>query len=484
MITQYILPVLFFTMLLSCEKLVEIDPPIDSITTSEVFISENQAKQAMAGLYTLMMNGKTGNGHVTSSRLTLMASLSSDDLDCFNAQTNSYFPFNANRLTRESISSDAIWTGLYEIIFTANSVIEGIRASTAAAFPEKSKTKMIAECRFVRAFCFFYLTNFFGNVPMVTTTDFNETRRLPAASKTELYKQMTDDLLFARDNLPPVNQNSSGERIYPDKWAATALLARVYLFLEEYPNAWEQANAVILNTTQFTLEPAPENVFLVNSREAIWQLKQNTSSHNGTATYEGEQFIPGSGLAGIPFSDIYYNLPDNLLNAFEPDDKRKTDWTAPAAPNPQNVPGQFYFPHKYKTGGYNKVIGGMPTEFYMVLRLAEQFLIRAEAAAHGAGSLTDAIGDLNSIRHRAGLSDLPDDLDQAQVLAAVAQERRMELFCEWGHRWFDLKRTSKASAVLSLIPVKQPWQGDHQLLYPIPAREIEFNPSLQQNPGY
>ncbi len=65
--THYILPLLFFTTIISCEKLVEIDPPIDSITTGEVFVSEAQAKQAMAGIYTLMMNGKSGNGHVTSS---------------------------------------------------------------------------------------------------------------------------------------------------------------------------------------------------------------------------------------------------------------------------------------------------------------------------------------------------------------------------------------------------------------------------------
>ncbi len=214
-------------------------------------------------------------------------------------------------------------------------------------------------------------------------------------------------------------------------------------------------------------------------------MKQTSSgAGNGNATYEGISFIPGSGLGGELFYDLHLTISDNLLNAFEAGDKRKTSWIGAAAPNAQNVPGQYYFPHKYKTGTYNRVIGGTPTEFYMVLRLAEQFLIRAEAAANGAGSVTDAIDDLNMLRHRAGLSDLPYGLDQTQLLAAVAQERRVEFFCEWGHRWFDLKRTNKAAALLSQVPVKQPWQGNYQLLYPIPSREIEFNSFLRQNDGY
>jgi len=66
----------------------------------------------------------------------------------------------------------------------------------------------------------------------------------------------------------------------------------------------------------------------------------------------------------------------------------------------------------------------------------------------------------------------------------VAHERQTELFAEWGHRWLDLKRTGQAGAVLSVIPLKQPWLGNYQLLYPIPYTEIQDDPSLVQNPGY
>ena len=123
----------------------------------------------------------------------------------------------------------------------------------------------------------------------------------------------------------------------------------------------------------------------------------------------------------------------------------------------------------------------------MVLRLAEQYLIRAEANAHS-GDLASAIKDLNIIRQRAGLGTLPSSLTQAQVIAAVAQERRIELFAEWGHRWFDLKRTGQVDAVMSEITPQKVgaitgWKS-YQQLYPIPQSERQLNPNLTQNPGY
>jgi starch-binding outer membrane protein, SusD/RagB family len=121
----------------------------------------------------------------------------------------------------------------------------------------------------------------------------------------------------------------------------------------------------------------------------------------------------------------------------------------------------------------------------MVMRLAEVYLIRAEASLLlSEGNKGAALNDLNALRARAGLDDLPNTLSAAQVTDAIANERRFELFAEWGHRWLDLKRTGKAKAVLSQIPTKQPWAGDYQLLYPIPATEIINNKNIIQNTGY
>ena len=122
----------------------------------------------------------------------------------------------------------------------------------------------------------------------------------------------------------------------------------------------------------------------------------------------------------------------------------------------------------------------------MVLRLAEQYLIRAEASANS-GDLGGAIKDLNTIRSRAGLPPLANSLNRSQVLSAVAQERKVELFAEWGHRWFDLKRTGAIDSVMSIVtPQKLPgskWNS-YQQLYPISLTQLSYNPNLKQNPGY
>jgi hypothetical protein len=174
------------------------------------------------------------------------------------------------------------------------------------------------------------------------------------------------------------------------------------------------------------------------------------------------------------------------MNAFEAGDKRRC-WidSTNAAPMDGMPKVVSYYPNKYNIGQPNSAFMAPPREYYVMLRLAEQYLVRAEAAANGGpGGLASAIADLNVIRSRAGLPALPASLGKDQVLAAVAKERQTELFAEWGHRWFDLKRTGKAHTLLSAIPLKQPWAGDHQLLYPIPNTEISVNHFLTQNPGY
>ena len=119
----------------------------------------------------------------------------------------------------------------------------------------------------------------------------------------------------------------------------------------------------------------------------------------------------------------------------------------------------------------------------MVLRLAEQFLIRSEARTE-LNDLPGAKEDLDQIRTRAGLdpiSEIFPELSKAQLLKEIAQERRRELFSEWGHRWLDLKRTERASTVLGN---SNPTWEDTDVLYPIPAQERMKNPNLSQNPGY
>jgi hypothetical protein len=137
----------------------------------------------------------------------------------------------------------------------------------------------------------------------------------------------------------------------------------------------------------------------------------------------------------------------------------------------------LYSPLKYK----NKLTNATPVEDYMIFRLGEVMLIRAEAAAR-LNNFSQAMADVNAIRHRAGL--LPSTADATSptaVLNAVMKERQIELCFEWGNRWFDLKRTGTAGTVLTAE--KNVWQANGAL-YPIPQSQINLDNLLTQNPGY
>jgi hypothetical protein len=119
----------------------------------------------------------------------------------------------------------------------------------------------------------------------------------------------------------------------------------------------------------------------------------------------------------------------------------------------------------------------------MALRLAEQYLIRAEARTW-LGNLDEAKQDLNKVRARVGLPPTPATTQQ-EILDAVMHERQLELFTEWGHRWFDLKRTGRMDSVMTRVTAEKGtvWKP-HYKLFPIAQEEINRNPNIVQNPGY
>ncbi|HEY3404724.1 MAG TPA: RagB/SusD family nutrient uptake outer membrane protein, partial [Ohtaekwangia sp.] len=164
------------------------------------------------------------------------------------------------------------------------------------------------------------------------------------------------------------------------------------------------------------------------------------------------------------------SVTQGLYDAFEPTDNRRAQWVGSFT----NGTTTWYFPHKYKVAAATAV-----TEYEMMLRLAEQYLIRAEARAQ-LENISGAQEDLNAIRSRAGLAGTDAD-DKAALLLAIEQERKAELFAECGHRWLDLKRTGRADAILD--PLKTDWQSA-DALFPIPDAERELNPNLTQNDGY
>jgi hypothetical protein len=181
---------------------------------------------------------------------------------------------------------------------------------------------------------------------------------------------------------------------------------------------------------------------------------------------DAQYFVPG-----YPGANLNYLLTTPLLNAFEAGDQRLQNWVGSKVVNGNTL----YYPYKYK----NVSASTTPTEDQMVLRLGELYLIRAEAAAH-LNKLTQALADIDTIRTRAGLG-ASTATSQTAILNAVMHERQVELFCEWGNRWFDLKRTGTAAAVLG---AEKTGFTANAALYPVPQSQILVDNLLTQNPGY
>ncbi|HET7119593.1 MAG TPA: RagB/SusD family nutrient uptake outer membrane protein [Hanamia sp.] len=440
----------------SCRKFLEIPPPNNQLVNSEVFADSADATNAVIGIYINMMQAVSLN--ISSGGLTLYPGLSSDELYPTNNNIDENDFYNNEIAVNNSLNSSSLWGNGFSILYNANACLEGLAQSNIS---DVVKNQLIGEAKFSRAFLLFNLRNLYGPIPLVTSTDYHKNQILPRSPLDSVYAQIINDLEDAR-NLLSANYPTAG-RFRPNRFTASSLLAKVYLYQKNWTAADKKATEII-DAGIYSLETDLNNVFLTGCNETIWEL---SSVIPGFETWEGYFFVPVSSNV-IPS----YIITDSLLNAFENGDERRQKWL-----NKNTINGNdYYYPYKYKLG-YDGL--SVPLEGYVVFRLSEQYLIRAEARAQE-GNLSGAISDLNLIRNRAGLQNTTAT-DPTSVLSAIQHERQVELFCEWGNRWFDLKRTGKANEVLSLI--KPDWQAK-DTLYPIPQTELNSNPFLTQNPGY
>lgn len=435
----------------SCKKFVELGAPPTQILFEDAFKTDASAQSTVLGLYS--------NNVTTSSigNFSFFSGISADELQ-YNGVDAILQEFANNAITTTNSSINNIWANTYGLIKNTNNAISGIGASSTLT--PSVKNQLLGEAKFMRAFAYFHLVNLYGDVPLPLKDDYSafENATLPRVPVSQVYAQIIKDLTEAQSILPTeyVGNNS---RIRVNKYAATALLARVYLYQKDYANAESQASQVI-SASIYGL-PNPSASFLNNSSEVIWQLATLT----GFSTF-GANYVTTT-AASIPV----FSLADASYQSFESTaDLRRSNWVTPKI-----VSGKTYYGiSKYK------LASGNGSEYNIVLRLAEQYLIRAEARAQQ-NNLSGAKTDIDMVRTRAGLGGVGAALDQAQMLTAIEQERKVEFFGEWGHRWLDLKRTSRANAVIGAL--KPTWKST-SVLFPIPQAQILANPSLTQNPGY
>ena len=341
-----------------------------------------------------------------------------------------------------------IWEAAYQAVNRANAVVaavdgvEGLSADEAARFR--------GEALFLRGLVYFDLVRFFGGVPLVTepTTDLDDVDAAASerASQAQVYARVVADLEEAAGLLPPGVTPGRANR-----WAAEALLAKVYLELGRWADAEAAATAVI-GSGRYRLVGDYKDLFAIkNSPESIFEVQYSVTDANAHAFWA----FPSSlgGRRGYAPSDALYE-------AYEENDARR-DVTI-GVDDDDGLYGRKFF--RISNGDDNVI----------VLRLAEAYLARAEARARQ-GDFAGARADVDVVRERAGLGPLPETVDtEAELIAAIVAERRVELALE-GHRFFDLRRTGLLG---SFLPAST------RTLFPIPQAEIDVNDKLTQNPGY
>lgn len=439
----------------SCKKFTEIDYPVDQLNSNLVFEDSLTAVSAITGIYSEML---TNRNLFSNSATTLFGGLSADELYFYSSGIRDEFTKNQITIANHFTLENNFWKPAYKNIYAANLAIEKLVSSETLTVTLKNQ--LLGEAKFIRAFCYFQLVNLFGDVPLIISTKYQDAAKKSRTSTADIYNQIKKDLEEAK-LLLGTNYTSS-EKARPNKWTASALLSRIYLYNKNWQDAEQEATSII-NSNRYNLESNLNSVFLKNNGEAIWQLIPVRPGFN---TYEGLEILPAS-IYALPT----YLITPSLLNSFEPNDLRKSLWIKSRIYNNDTV----FYPYKYKIAN-----GAILNEYYTVFRLAEQYLIRAEAEVNQ-NKILEAQNDLNKIRNRAGLPNTSAN-DMALLKVTIEKERRAELFSEWAHRWFDLKRTGRATDVLSILKGST-WQNT-DTLWPIPQQEINLNPYLIQNPGY
>ncbi|MFS4483476.1 RagB/SusD family nutrient uptake outer membrane protein [Hyunsoonleella sp. 2307UL5-6] len=461
-----------------------IDVASQDENSEEFFNSEADYQNALIGAYDLLQSTYLNVmlGEIASDN-TLAGGESATDVPGIQEVDDMiHTPLNAQ--LRD------IWSWMFAGVNRANFILE---------FQDKTdftgKEQVLAQARFLRAYYYFELVKWFGDVPLAVDKriQFGEQFSLDRTPKEQIYAQMEQDLIFASANLPYV-QNEIG-RI--TKGAAQALLGKVYLYQDKFS---ESATVLedLINNGPHDLLVDYSTMFEndnENNIESVFEVQYTDEEGAGFGCLqcsEGNVAVGFNGIrnySGPVFeSGFSFNVPvQEVVDAFEDGDIRLDtailDINVFAEANDASFSVGFehtgYFNRKYiaRAGDLNTGDANLTNpNNYRSIRFADVLLMAAEALNRGGVSDTRALAYLNRVRTRATLDAL--DVTATELTNAIYQERRVELVGE-GHRFFDLVRTGRAAQEIDGFV-----SGKHEI-FPIPLIEIELAGNIwEQNPGY
>ncbi|MFD2598749.1 RagB/SusD family nutrient uptake outer membrane protein [Sphingobacterium corticis] len=450
---NYIILLIFSISITSCESFLDVAPK-DSVSDDVTIVDRSSAETAVRGIYSALRS----DGYYGYS-FQILGFFSADNIVYTGSQTVH------QTLTNHSVRSDlavlaTVWNQIYHTINRTNHVIAKVPGLPITTdFTQQINDQLTGEAYFVRGLAYFDLARTWGGVQLVLepTSSANSLPTLPRSSLQETYAQVLSDLKRAEELLPETTN-----RIRATKKTARALLARFYLYQQNWEEAIRYASYLISDQANYTLV-APYQSFYANNasntQETVFELFYDVNNTNNQA---GQWLASANGgTAWIrPSSKIF----DLLNNPQIGGDRAALVYKTSTATDPNVLIGNLYY-------RVNR------TDPAFLIRTAELYLIRSEALAqrNGAGDLAASLSDLNAVRSRANIPLLTNITSSTELLLHIERENQVEFALE-NHRWYDLVRTGRAQEVLNIT-------DQNRLLLPIPFAQLAIDPSLEQNPG-
>jgi hypothetical protein len=441
--TTYILIVLVLASV-SCTKMLDIQPTA-SISAEEAIKDKTGVDKAITGAYySLHDAGNYGRNQV------IVEDLAADNL-AWTGTTRDYQQIGDNLISSDNAIIDGIWTSNYDCINRVNNVL--VRLADIEMTAEE-RSLYAGDGLFLRALSHYNLLCYFGGIPIKTqpTLDLS-TINQARNSVVDVYIQIIVDLSIAEQILPKTRSVGRASA-----YSAKALLARVYLSAFQYSNDPAMADSAIIKAGEviskggYTLAPAFTDLYNGNTTESIFEVIFDAQNYNRLAQY----FFPVSLTGRYEVSP-----PAAFVQSFQATDTVR--FVSSITFDEKNLP--YGIKYKDYTSGTDRVY---------VLRLAEMYMIRAEAKAYSNGNIEEIRNDINILRTRAGLpATVATTYDELKL--AIESERRHEFAFE-SQRWSDLVRTKRATTVLGI--------DEKYTLFPIPLSEMQTNTLMKQNPGY
>lgn len=474
--------------LTACEKVIDIQPEFTR-ERSALFTSLTDYEYALTGTYaSLRQTGYFGNGAQTTSSWAMLPDMMTDNL----VQTGEDLA-NWQNQTNWEYSSDeddilVPWLAAYSVIRQSNIVLSGID-EFAATEPQRVN-RIKGQALAIRGMAHFDVLRYWGvqfdrnsgelGIPYVSTED---KEILPARLTVKAsYDSIFKDMLSAEALLGNIdgNINTASNRTAIDQTVVRALLARMYLYAKEYASAEAYATSVIDAVPLASMTDFPNIWKDASQAEVIWSISFNAgegspSAGAHAAASNRNRFRPTSNLVGL-----YDQANDIRFSSYFASRQSGTSSVRPIlsfATSTRKIINKFIGRGTFTDNVVN----------WKITRTGEMYLIRAEARSmQGGAQAALGLADLNMLRAARISSYVPEVLSGQALLDAIQIERQKELVGE-GHRWFDLKRTTRTisrtdivnqSTVTTLLPAAREW------VWPIPQAEIDANPNLVQNPGY